>query len=111
MRDALAAALEPAAQVVTVEARDGAADAATHAGDLHGLLDALEVERPVLLGVGAGAAVALAFVERWPGRAARAALVVEEDAAPALGAVPESVLVVAPGDPSAAARLAQFVRG
>jgi pimeloyl-ACP methyl ester carboxylesterase len=110
-RDAIALELVSAAQVLTLDGRGADADAATHAADLLGLLDALELDRPALVGVGAGAAIALAFVSRWPERTASVALVVEETDAGALEDVPATALVLAPADPLAGARLRSFVRG
>ena len=68
-RDRLGRALARVAQVVYL---DGGVDV----DDLAGFLDALEIERPVLL----GAAVAVDFASRHRGRAAKVVLVGRQDA-------------------------------
>jgi pimeloyl-ACP methyl ester carboxylesterase len=70
-REALGPALARVAQVVYL---DGARDAAASVDDLLAFLDALEIDRPVLL----GGSVALDFAAPHPGRAARVVLVGRE---------------------------------
>lgn len=83
-KDILGPRLAAVAQVVYVDPRgDGRSERSnparwnleTWAGDLHGLLDALEIERPILLGSSTGALVALRYTARHPGRPAKLVLI------------------------------------
>ena len=83
-KDVLGPRLAQGAQVVYVDQRgDGRSDRSdpshwnleTWTEDLRALLDALEIERPVLLGSSVGALVALTFATRHPERPARIVLV------------------------------------
>jgi pimeloyl-ACP methyl ester carboxylesterase len=83
-KDILGPRLAEIAQVIYVDPRgDGRSDRSnpsrwnleTWAGDLHGLLDALEIERPILLGSSTGALVALTYAIRHPERPAKLVLV------------------------------------
>lgn len=82
-KDVLGPRLAAVAQVVYVDPRgDGRSDRSnpsrwnldTWAGDLHGLLDALEIEHPILLGASTGALVALTYATRHPERPAKLVL-------------------------------------
>lgn len=83
-KDILGPRLSTVAQVVYVDPRgDGRSDRSsperwnleTWASDLHGLLDALEIERPILLGTSTGALVALHYAAHHPERPARLVLI------------------------------------
>jgi proline iminopeptidase len=83
-KDVLGPRLAEVAQVVYVDPRgDGRSDRSTPARwnldtwerDLDGLLHALEIERPILLGTSTSALVALLHATRHPGRAAKLVLV------------------------------------
>jgi proline iminopeptidase len=83
-KDVLGPRLAQIAQVVYVDPRgDGRTDRSTPsrwnldtwAGDLHQLLDALEIERPVLLGSSTGALVALQYAAHHPQRPAKLVLI------------------------------------
>ena len=82
-RDGLGPALARVAQVVYLDDR-------VDVDDLVGFLDALEIERPVLV----GASVAVVFASRHPGRAAKVVLVGREEA----GGIGCPVLVVSGAD-------------
>jgi proline iminopeptidase len=82
-KDLLGPRLARVAQVVYLDQRgDGRSDRSdparwnleTWTEDLRGLLDALEIERPVLLGTSVGALVALTFAAQHPERPARLVL-------------------------------------
>jgi proline iminopeptidase len=83
-KDVLGPRLAQIAQVVYVDPRgDGRSDRsspsrwnlATWSGDLHQMLDALEIERPVLLGSSTGALVALHYAAHHPERPAKLVLI------------------------------------
>jgi proline iminopeptidase len=83
-KDVLGPRLAAHAQVVYVDPRgDGRSDRSnpsrwnldTWVGDLHGLLDALGIERPILLGSSTGALVALQYATRHPDRPAKLVLI------------------------------------
>jgi proline iminopeptidase len=83
-KDLLGPRLAEVAQIVYVDQRgDGRSDRSdsshwnleTWAEDLRALLDALEIERPILLGSSVGALVALTFAAQYPDRPARIVLV------------------------------------
>jgi pimeloyl-ACP methyl ester carboxylesterase len=83
-KDILGPRLAAVAQVVYLDPRgDGRSDRSnasrwnldTWAGDLHGLLEALEIERPILLGSSTGALVALTYATRHPERPAKLVLI------------------------------------
>jgi len=82
-KDTVGPPLARVAQVVYVDQRgDGRSgrstpdrwNVETWVDDLRGLLDALEIPRPVLLGTSVGAVVALAFAARYPERPAKLVL-------------------------------------
>src|SRR6476646_8085173 len=83
-KDVLGPRLAEVAQVVYVdprgEGRSDRSDAShwnlgTWASDLHGLLEALEIERPILLGSSTGGLVALTYATLHPERPAKLILV------------------------------------
>jgi proline iminopeptidase len=83
-KDILGPRLAQVAQVVYVDPRgDGRSDRSdpsrwnleTWAGDLHGLLEVLEIERPILLGSSTGALVALHYAATRSDRAAKLVLI------------------------------------
>jgi pimeloyl-ACP methyl ester carboxylesterase len=82
-KDLVGPRLARVAQVVYIDQRgDGRSDRShpsmwnleTWTEDLRGVVDALEIERPVLFGSSVGALVALTFAARYPDRAARLVL-------------------------------------
>jgi pimeloyl-ACP methyl ester carboxylesterase len=82
-KDVVGPRLAEVAQVVYIDQRgDGRSDRSgpsrwnleSWADDLHGLLDALEIERPVLFGSSIGALVALLYASSHPERPARLVL-------------------------------------
>ncbi len=113
-REALAPSLEGVAQVVELDGREGDAGVETRASDLDGFLDALEIERPVLVGLGAGAEVVITSARESPGRGGKVAIVAEaargEELREALRAVSCPVLVASSDGASPVAALARFVR-
>ena len=83
-KDVLGPRLAQIAQVVYVDPRgDGRSDRSTPSrwnldtwsSDLHQLLDALEIERPILLGSSTGALVALQYAAQHPERPAKLVLI------------------------------------